>query len=587
MRVVFVNSIEFSRDGEDLPLGIMSLATVCNLEKDIEALIVDFGSLYSNGKLVKSSNLEDNMESMCKYILDLTPDVISFYGLCSSYHLNVMLSKRLKDRKSNIVILFGGPHASLTAVDTLCEFSWVDYIGIDEGEQMIVPLLRGAFSKNVESLYGVAFRNKEHEIIVKHAPICDVDKLPMIDYSINGIQLASSAPIDVGRGCPFGCIYCSTKTFWKQNFRLKSVERIISEISILKQQYGITNFSFVHDLFTVNKKIILDFCEELVQREINITWSCSARLDTLSNDLLDSMYKAGCRRIYLGIESGSQRMQRIINKNLNLSLIDNLIEYIQTYKIEFTCSFIYGFPEETVDDLKSTLHIIRKIWKAGVQTIQLHKATFLPGTEMYKKYSKKLKYNKLCTDFVEQSYINDEAIEYIIRNKSIFPQFYTIPSVATAYPYLDIFVLYFYPTITSYMPVTSIFLEKLIGNEILRLYISFQNTIPDLFEDISFVGGVFIEELYKKGKIFDIVKVYLKRFLYPIDKASYEVAKFEIDAVHFLRSNMLELTKQYSYDVLMLVANKKMYMNVEEHKTNVLFLKAENETIIVKYVESS
>lgn len=585
MNVIFVNCIEFSRDYRDLPLGIMSLASVCNFEEDINASIVDFGSLYSSGKLTMFSDLDDNIEEMSDYLLAIDPDIVSFYGLCSSYHLSVMLSKRLKIKNPNIVILFGGPHASLTAVETLRAFSWIDYIGVDEGEQTIVPLLRGALKRSVTSLYGVAFRDEvnSYKVIKNPAPICNVDDLPMIDYSLEGIQLSSSVPIDVGRGCPFGCIYCSTKTFWKQRFRLKSIERIISEINILIRRNGVTNFAFVHDLFTVNRRTIFDFCKQLVERDIKITWSCSARLDTLSDELLDVMYNAGCRRIYLGIESGSQRIQKIINKNLNLSLIENLITYIQKYNIEFTCSFIYGFPEESVKDLESTLSVIKIIWEAGVQTVQLHKATFLPGTEMYKRHYNKLKYNNLCTDFTEQSYINEEAIGYITQNKEIFPQFYTTQSVATLFPYLDIFVLYFYPTISSYMPTTNVILSELLGDGILPLYISFQNVVPDSFEKIVSVGGAFIEKIYRTGRIFNIIGTYLERFLRPNRAASYEIALFEMDAVRFLRSNDVSLTKDYSFDVLALVAAGGACLDADIHEISVLFSKSDKETVIVKY----
>lgn len=586
MKTIFVNGIEFRKEGHDLPLGIMSLATVCNLEDDIEASIVDFGSIYSNGKLDKFPTLEENLEVMCKYLLDFEPDIISFYSLCSFYHLNVMLSKRLKERNPYIVILFGGPHASLTAADTLRAFPWVDYIGVDEGEQTIVPLLRGALLGKVEDLHGVAFRGKDNdrEIIVKRAPICDVDKLPMIDYSLRGVYLSKTIPIDVGRGCPFGCVYCSTKTFWKQSFRLKSVERIIFEISYLQKKYNISNFSFVHDLFTTNKKMVFDFCDTLVERGISINWSCSARLDTLSDDLLNAMYKAGCKWIFIGIESGSQRMQKIINKNLDLNLITNLIDYIQKYEINFICSFIYGFPEETITDLESTLQIILRLWKVGAKTIQLHKATFLPGTSMYDQYYDLLKYNQLCTDFTEQSYINDEAKEYIIQNKSVFPQFYTVPSIATQYPYLDIFVLYFYTTIYSYMPITNKALIELVGEGILTLYISFQSIILDLFESISSNGGIFMEDLYRTDRIFEVIRLYLERLLLPDYESIFEVAIFEIDAVYFLRGSETSCTRRYSFDVLSLIASEKVCLAAEKREIGVVFKKLETETISVKYV---
>lgn len=585
MNVIFVNSIEFSREPQDLPLGIMSLATVCNLEKDIHAKIVDFGYLFSNGLLMKSYSLDENIETMCSYLMNLGADIICFYSMCSSYHLNVILSKKIKERSTHTIVFFGGPHASLTAEDSLRAFPWVDYIGVDEGEKTIVPLLHGAISGRVENLLGVAYRAQNGDIIVNRAPICDVNTLPFIDYSIDGIKIGDSVPIDVGRGCPFNCAYCSTKTFWKQCFRLKDIERIVFEIKQIKQQYGVSRFSFVHDLFTVNKQNILKFCEEILEEKISITWSCSARLDTLTDELLEKMSDAGCRDIFLGIETGSSKMQKIINKNLDLNLIDKLIFFVNKYKsIDFTCSFMYGFPMETIDDLKETLDLIRRIWKAGVTSIQLHKVTFLPGTALYEKYNGQLKYDPLCTDFTEQSYINDEAIEFITNNKSIFPQFYTIPSVATQFPFLNYFVIYIYQTIDTYMPFTSSFLSTIIGDDILSLYISFEKSVPDLVQRLSLSGVAYLQKAYDTGLIFNIILEYLSVVLLPRYSYIYEVSKFEIDSIRFVRGEASVLHKHYSFDVLSLMGEGVLKSNSCPKSVDILLEKKDEDIISAKYI---
>lgn len=307
------------------------MATVCNMETDIKAEVIDFGYLYEKRKIELHSTLGENLNEMCKYLLELEPDVVSFYSLCSSYHINIMLSKRIKELNKNVFVLFGGPQASLTAEKTLKAFSWVDYIGMDEGEETIVAILRAIVDRLDKMPSGIAYRNPENEceIIITESKECDIDRMEYIDYSLVDMDGVTSIPIDVGRGCPFGCIYCSTKTFWKRKFRLKSISRIISELERLKEKYQINNFAFVHDLFTVNKLSVIEFCENVIGRKLNITWSCSARLDTLSEPLLDYMYEAGCRRIFLGIETGSPKMQKLINKNLNLGLVKDLKYYFQ------------------------------------------------------------------------------------------------------------------------------------------------------------------------------------------------------------------------------------------------------------------
>ena len=121
--------------------------------------------------------------------------------------------------------------------------------------------------------------------------------------------------IEGGRGCPFSCVFCSTKTFWKSNFRLKENMILIREIGELKNKYDIRRFNIVHDLFTANKSKIIEFCDLVIENQLDIVWGCSARIDTIDEDIAMRLKWSGCDQIYFGIETGSMRMQKLINKN--------------------------------------------------------------------------------------------------------------------------------------------------------------------------------------------------------------------------------------------------------------------------------
>ena len=559
------------------------MATVCNMETDIKAEVIDFGYLYEKRKIELHSTLGENLNEMCKYLLELEPDVVSFYSLCSSYHINIMLSKRIKELNKNVFVLFGGPQASLTAEKTLKAFSWVDYIGMDEGEETIVAILRAIVDRLDKMPSGIAYRNPENEceIIITESKECDIDRMEYIDYSLVDMDGVTSIPIDVGRGCPFGCIYCSTKTFWKRKFRLKSISRIISELERLKEKYQINNFAFVHDLFTVNKLSVIEFCENVIGRKLNITWSCSARLDTLSEPLLDYMYEAGCRRIFLGIETGSPKMQKLINKNLNLGLVKDLKYYFQKYNIDFTCSFIYGFPQETEEDLRKTLNVIREVWENGAATIQLHKATILPGTALFQEYKEKLRYNPLCTDFTDPIYIDNEAVGYIKNYKDIFPQFYSIQTVATTYKYLDIFIYYFYTVLSQFLPNTYCHLIQAADNDLLNLYKSFENFIGDIFEEISEKGMNYIEKIYQEDVILKFLNLYFERYFQNEISMEYEMMKFEMDAFNFMKSREKIQIKIYQYDILKMLSKSEVknrsritvkFERLDKDKINVMYI---------------
>jgi len=131
--------------------------------------------------------------------------------------------------------MFGGPQASLTAEHSLRSFPWIDVIGIGEGENTIESIADAlCTNKDFDNIKGVAYR-KHGEIICSSELnlIADLDELPFIDYSLINMEDITAVALDVGRGCPFGCTYCSTKTFWKRAFRLKSSQRILTEIKYM------------------------------------------------------------------------------------------------------------------------------------------------------------------------------------------------------------------------------------------------------------------------------------------------------------------------------------------------------------------
>lgn len=279
LKVIFVNSIDFDSNVDDLPLGLMILDKICR-ENSYDSEIVDFGTLLKKGLFDKNCDLDSLIDQMADHLLLKEADVIAFYSLCDTFHISVLLSKRISE-KSDTIIIFGGPQATLAHEDILKSFRWINYIGLNEGENTIVSILKGIEENNQEIMKGVAFLDRKGEICSRFENMIQEEDLMAIDYSAADMENVSSVPIDIGRGCPFQCTYCSTKTFWKQQFRLKPVNKIVKEISTLKKKYKKRTFSLVHDLFTVSKKRVMEFCDALLNQKMGIDWYCSSRLDTL------------------------------------------------------------------------------------------------------------------------------------------------------------------------------------------------------------------------------------------------------------------------------------------------------------------
>jgi len=323
------------------------------------------------------------------------PRVVSFYTRCDSYHISLRIAQRVKAADPNVYVVFGGPQADLSAIDTISQIPYVDYICCGEGENTIVPFFASLIAGTPDhAICGLVFR-KDGQIVQNPRPELtdDLDALPAIDYTLLDYKNEGTStvgkrlfPIDVGRGCPFSCTYCSTKLFWGRKYRLKSAEKIIEEIKYVHNLFGETSFNFEHDMFTMNRRKVIEVCQMLKTLDFPITWRCSARLDCIDDELVDIMHDAGMRTIFLGIESGSPRVQKMINKNLKLDDIPQKLRYIASKGIHITASFIFGFPNETEEDFAQTMALMIDLSTIPGINLVPNLCAFFPGTELTAQY---------------------------------------------------------------------------------------------------------------------------------------------------------------------------------------------------------
>ena len=404
---------------ENPPVGSLLLATILK-ENGLSSEILPLPELSN------PDNFDTYLENIIKTIANKSPKIVSFYTRCDVYHIMLKISEKLKKQFGNTIV-FGGPQSDIIARETIEAFPYVDYVCQGEGETTIVPFFTSLLQGKPDlTVPGLVYRQRgsvhQNE---RPALITDLDALPDIDYSIIGMSPENNAnyiSVDIGRGCPFGCSYCSTSAFWGRKFRLKSPERIRKEVESINKTYGVSKFSFMHDMFTFNRKMITAICKELKQLDFPITWSCSARIDCVDNEMIDLMVDAGMRNAYFGIETGSKRMQKLIHKNLNLDLVLPRMKYNQSKNIHSTASFIFGFPEETHEDLSQTLYMISELAKLESVTVQTHLCAFLPGTELSSRYCKETVLANYYSDISGSVGVN-QCRDLITAHPEVFPQF--------------------------------------------------------------------------------------------------------------------------------------------------------------------
>ena len=399
-RIVLVPSPNIEKqqiDGQNItspyvPLGLLSVATVL-YHSSFDVQIIDINQPYC---MLDST-------AAAEMILNQEPDIIGFSTICNWYPLILQVAEICKQKHPDSIIVLGGPQASVTDVTTIRSFPYIDIIMRGECEQSITPLITAIGSgQRIHDIPGITFRDGAQIVRTVEAPaIAVLDDLPLPDYSlIPKIESFTSLPIEVGRGCPFRCTFCSTKGFFQRHFRFRNTEYVLELIADLHEKYGICRFKFVHDNVTVSKKKMLELCDGIKQLGLDIGWSCSARVDCLDRELIDRMAEAGCDGIFMGIETGSKRMQRIIGKRLNLDKVTDVIEWISNKAISFTVSFMMGFPDETLEDLEMTIRLMTLLrFKGdGSEIVQLHMLSPAPGTEMYKENKSNLFFDGYIPD---------------------------------------------------------------------------------------------------------------------------------------------------------------------------------------------
>lgn len=532
--------------------GTMILATKL-IQAGFDVNILRFYEIDSYDKGDYNRFIDDTVNE----IISKNPKCVSFYTLWPFYHIIIRLSKRLKEIEPNIIIVFGGPQSSATPYETMQAMDFVDYISTGEGENTVVPFFTSILKnkrKNIEEIPGLYYR-KNGEICFCDKPIefCDLDTIPRWDeklYVSEEKALTDSnyfMPIDVGRGCPFNCTFCCTSIFWKRAYRLKSPQSIIDDIKFFNQKFGIRSFMFSHDAFTVNKKIVTEVCDKIIENKLDIVWKCTTRADCIDDELIIKMKQAGLKFIEMGIETGSPVMQKTINKKLDLDLVKNRVEFLLKNKINVALFFVYGFPEETENDLNQTINYYCDLAEMGVKQFSMSFCRFNPSTHITQKYFNDLVFDPSIKILSRDIFGYDEEIEMIKNNKALFPFFfhYNTP-VRNNYQYL----VYFASLYKNYYSSLK-FIRRLYKNNMLEFYRNFYENNMHIFnKDITVIQDNYINN--KREMLVNTIKNYDKNII----KTFTALLDFNLDLQTVTKSKVdINIQKEYNFSYIEYMMN--------------------------------
>lgn len=464
--------------------GTMLLGTLL-LEDGFDVKILRFSEIEGY-----NTNYPVFIEDFLGKILVRKPRCVSFYSVWTDYHVVLRLCEELRKRDSSIHLVIGGPQGSALAMDTMRAFPSVDFICVGEGENTVVPFFRrmlrgeGADFSEIPGLY---FR-KDGQIVHNDAPIplSDLESLPFWDERLLMEEYTDELgrcdpdryfmPVDAGRGCPYNCVFCSTSGFWHRTYRLKSADRIMADIRYFHDRFGYRSFLLSHDALTANTQLMEQLCDRIMESGLGISWECSTRIDCVTPELILRMKESGMKNIHMGIETGSERMQKLTNKNLDLTRVKSVVKFLLSQGIHIFLFFIYGFPEETEEDLNQTLELTFELLDMGVQDIQLNPCLYSPQTEMTARYFDQLEFDDSLESLVMTKFGCLEEIDMIRNNKSLFTTLYRLKgTLHDVYPYAK----HLLPLYMKF-PQTARYVRQLYRGDNLRFCRDFQERNGDV-----------------------------------------------------------------------------------------------------------
>jgi len=311
-----------------------------------------------------------------------------------------------KSVDKGITTVLMGLDPSARPVDCLMHPN-IDFVVIGEPEQTVLELadvLEQGKIENLEKVRGIAFVKRGKTIITPPRPLIqNLDSLPFPARHLLPMEIYFAAVKEnplrgeirkpwaimiTSRGCPYNCVFCTSHTVMGRKWRARSPENVVDEIEQLVRTYHVKQIDFLDDNMTLDKKRMEAICDLIVERRLDIEWfsPSGVRADTLDENLLAKMKKAGCKKIRVAPESGVQRVvDQIIKKNLSLKDVENAVILCKKVGIKVGCFFVIGLIGETKKDIEETIKFAYKLRRLGADGFIFSIATPQYGTELYEQ----------------------------------------------------------------------------------------------------------------------------------------------------------------------------------------------------------
>ncbi len=373
---------------------------------DVDPYIPDFSGRYNQGvayisAIFKEEGVQvellhiktyDDIDRIGSVLKSIKPDFIAVSTTTNMYPIALDAAREVK-KYENIPILFGGIHSTMVPRDVIRENA-VDFVCVGEGEGVVKDLIQAQRSNKDYSGIGNLLYKKDNEILENPVrPVVEnLDSLPFSDKKIFDISKTedmknSAAPFSVSRGCPFHCTYCVNNRIRKlypnpgKHVRFKSPEFAINELTDYLQQYPDIRYIIFHDdILLLNKKWANSFFP-LYVKEIGLPFICNSRIEMLTKENIELLKESGCRRVWVGIESGNEELRKsVLGRNMSDKKIIEAFDLLHQAKLDVQTFNMVGIPGEKLEDMLDTVKLNAKIRPNGMQVTVFYP---YPNTDIY------------------------------------------------------------------------------------------------------------------------------------------------------------------------------------------------------------
>ena len=396
-----VEAFRFATTSITLPLGLAYISAALK-KKDFKVQIIDAVGNEPDSRVgyYKGYLVGESLDKIVNKITSATNFIGITVVFTHEWPLVVKLIDLIKNKFPNKKIIIGGEHVS--AMPEFClATSKADYIVMGEGEETIVELISDNLieENKLKKIRGLGYR-LENEIFInpRRQRRTDLDEIAIPDWQsfevkkyhqnrfVGGMYSESiTVPILATRGCPYQCTYCSAPNMWLPRWIPRDPIKVVDEIEYYKKIFNAKNFPFQDLTAIIKKEWIKAFCEEIIKRNLNITWQLptGTRSEAIDDEISNLLKKSGMTSMAYAPESGSEETRKFIKKKMKTENLFKSINSAAKAGLNIAVFIVIGFPHDNKKNLRENINFIKRLASQGVTDMSVGYYMALPGTQLF------------------------------------------------------------------------------------------------------------------------------------------------------------------------------------------------------------